>query len=371
LPDRFEPLGVGLLAAGLMASGGAVSLRLRRAGQSLEERAESAGIVALAAFAALLAFLAMKESWDSGRLFFGVLSAVGLVGALLVLLPRVVRRIVVSLLVVFHFAGILTAVTCVPPPGALPPWISSQLWARVFRPYLMFAYVNNAYHFYSPEPGPPTLLWFRIQYEDNSSQWVKIPNREESLTRLGYQRLLALTESTSYNSNAPPPDFKFRLDRRQLAGMTFKPAPIPMPDNAPADNYREPNDLSKRMIASYASFVAHHYPHPTNPEVGVAGVKVYRILHRIIEPGEMAGGVSPIDKTTYGPFFMGEFDRDGNLKDPTEPFLYWYLPIFYANLPEGYTNGQFLLKAPPKGAKLINCMEIHAGDALPTEKEQP
>src|SRR5438045_224861 len=84
--------------------------------------------------------------------------------AVLVLLPRPARRVVLSLLLLVHFAGILTAVTAVDPQGGSAPWVSRQLFARVYRPYLGFMYLSNAYHFYSPNPGPPTLLWFRIQY---------------------------------------------------------------------------------------------------------------------------------------------------------------------------------------------------------------
>ena len=28
-------------------------------------------------------------------------------------------------------------------------------------------YLNNAYHFYSPDPGPATYVWFRIFYISN------------------------------------------------------------------------------------------------------------------------------------------------------------------------------------------------------------
>jgi hypothetical protein len=139
------------------------------------------------------------------------------------------------------------------------------------------------------------------------------------------------------------------------------------------------------MVASYARYVAGHYPHPSDPAVGVDTVKVYRVLHRIILPEELSQGYSPIDKTLYVPVFVGEFDPDGNLvrfdaagkphKGPSvkqdlslhdDPFLYWYLPIYYANLPEEtYYNRMFgnpYVKPLPRDAKLIDCMRIHAGD---------
>jgi hypothetical protein len=34
-----------------------------------------------------------------------------------------------------------------------------------------------------------------------------------------------------------------------------------------------------------------------------------------------------VDPTLFWPYFQGEFDRDGNLKDPNDPYLYWLIPI--------------------------------------------
>ena len=72
------------------------------------------------------------------------------------------QRIAFSLLVLYHFAGIFSAITSPPPT----PWLTGQFWARVFRPHLEFSYVNNAYQFYSPQPGPAQVLWFCITGTD-------------------------------------------------------------------------------------------------------------------------------------------------------------------------------------------------------------
>ncbi len=75
----------------------------------------------------------------------------------------------------------MTAVTAVEPPGADGSLAFRWLWGKVYRPYLQFFYLNNAYHFYSPEPGPPVLVWFRIDYTDNKSMWYRIPNDEDKV----------------------------------------------------------------------------------------------------------------------------------------------------------------------------------------------
>src|SRR5262249_54099959 len=144
-----------------------------------EDRLHAAILLATGSGLVLLCREALNEEWDSLQMALGVFSAVAMVGALVVLLPRVGRRIVASLLLLFHFSGMLTASTAVAPPNAPAPWLSMTLWCKVYRPYLQFAYLNNAYHFYSPEPGPPMLVWFRVEFEGNAkAEWLKLTNRD-------------------------------------------------------------------------------------------------------------------------------------------------------------------------------------------------
>ena len=79
-------------------------------------------------------------------------------------LPSPVRRFAafgVSVLILVHFTAITSAVLA-NPPG---PWVAMQSQHLIFRPYLAFMYLNNAYRFYSPEPGPsqPVVVSHRIQ----------------------------------------------------------------------------------------------------------------------------------------------------------------------------------------------------------------
>ena len=62
--------------AGLITAGAAVSLRLKTAGQAFEERMESAGVLAVAAFAALLAYFGTDQAWDSMHMVLVVLVVV-------------------------------------------------------------------------------------------------------------------------------------------------------------------------------------------------------------------------------------------------------------------------------------------------------
>ena len=166
---------------------------------------ESAAVLTLAALASFCACRALAnpaspDDWDSLRLFLAVLFMVALGAAPLVLVSQSLRRFVISLLILFHFLGIGTAVLS-PVPS---PWLIQQAWARVFQPYLEFMYLNNAYHFYSPEPGPASFLWFRMYYEDPHGKlwahWLKVPDLDEkgwhkNKLALEYRRMLAVTEN--------------------------------------------------------------------------------------------------------------------------------------------------------------------------------
>src|SRR5262249_31092804 len=168
-----------------------------------------------------------------------------------------------------------------------------QLWTYVYRPYLQFLYMTNAYHFYSPDPGPPNHLWFSVTYEDGSWEWVKYPNRKTSSVGMQYQRHLALPE----HSFTPRPTLPYsaaqievlrrtqsdeEVERQALGGsweqiykrrmdgslqlayagkweQNGKPVELAMP--IPMDlerdlnifmQYREPTETSKKLIASVA-----------------------------------------------------------------------------------------------------------------------
>ncbi|HEY7423397.1 MAG TPA: hypothetical protein VH682_04070 [Gemmataceae bacterium] len=392
-PARLIFLGIGLLLAG-----SAVARRLQTAGWELEDRAESAGLLALSAFVALLGFLAMEKSWDSGQIFLGTLIALALFGSFVVLLPRTGRRIVASILVLLHFGGILTAVTAVPPRQDPAPWLSMQLWTHIYRHYLTFAYLTNAYHFYSPDPGPPTLLWFHVEYADGSARWIKLPNRRESPVLLHHQRMLAAAESANNPIPGLPLDPERKVQVEKLFGRPYEILPgIPhdtgdvvvkrrrmigerLPFKDPQDGrdapirldevefsglmaqYSEPQEIARRLIASFARHIGRTTPHQIDRRIAVKAVRVYRVTHNLITPREFSEGRDPVlDETTFNPFYMGKYDLDGKLLDPLDPFLFWHLPI--VRLPQRYPEpGTFLYEHMPQPGpqKLVNFVEIHA-----------
>jgi hypothetical protein len=100
------------------------------------------------------------------------------------------------------------------------------------------------------------------------------------------------------------------------------------PEGALEMQYRHPEEMSKRYISQYARHVAQAYPHD-DPNIDVAGVKVYLVIHNMLLPPQLVNPkFKPDDAWTYMPFYDGDFDKDGKLKDPDDPLLYWLIPRF-------------------------------------------
>jgi hypothetical protein len=361
---------VGFLISRLVPSAGLVLalIGLLATSIALVIRPLSPGVLGLGAVCALLAELSVKD-WAPLVLVTSIMTCALAVAALLMLLPQVLRRLAFSGLIVFHFGGIVTAVTTVSPN----PWISQQLWARVYRPYLEFMYLNNAYHFYAPEPGPGILAWFYVRYEDGSGHWFKLPTREHHAVALEYQRRLSFCESINQLLQVDSVPVT-ALQRRAWAFNNLGFLGHPYYPN-PATQYHPPNWYSKEMIKTYARYVAGHTPHPTHPELKVTSVKVYRVVHTILDAKMMAEKRDPADKTLYLPYFQGEYDPDGNLRNPDDPMLYWLVPILtreqaklaLAELPGGQQGRPFEvrfdqknLEADPDDPNIINQLERHA-----------
>ena len=309
--------------AGAEARAGLIFASLLTAGTAVAIQPKSSPLLAAAAGVGILAYLAMdpwertSSSWDSARWLVVFLSGVALAAAVLMVLPRVMRRVIVSLLIVFHFVGILSTVFSVHPA----PWLAINVYGYVFRNYLEFMYLNNAYHFYSPNPGPPNLLWFRIEYEDGTWRWLKIPNREDYPTSVNYQRRLSLAEYASQGKVADSKSMDRRVERRNSIRLLIPTHPL-LP---PSDQYKEPNQYSKWMLESYARHVARHYP--SEKSSPVARVRIYRVIHIIPDAKSLAYGDHPLDMYFNLPYYVGTFDPQGRLLDPDDPLLYWLVPI--------------------------------------------
>lgn len=328
LPTAVEYLRVALSLTGVFVAGTALTL-----GPGLSR------VWAIAAIACFCGSLGLPDSWDSFQMLFRVGTGVAAAGAVLVAAPANIRYALISCGLLFHFGGILTATTWPEPT----PWLTNQVGMRVYQPYLTFMYLRNAYHFYSPDPGPASHLFFLIKYELDEtdpatgkpkvvSEWFTMPRRDTQLKDplgMTYYRRLSLTELASQTAapligvkNVETLEAEGRRVKASIANQV--PHPEACGDPIPAQ-YRVPQThISSYLLPSYVRYLASSN---SGPGRKVVSVKIYRVEHRIVPTAAFVGGLSPHHPTTFKPYYYGEYAPDGKLIDPQDPMLYWLVPV--------------------------------------------
>ena len=340
-----------LTVGGLVAAGVAVSLRPNRP-----------SFLALACLACLLARLGFHPAWDSGRLLAGFGAIAAGIGAVLMAVPQTYRRVGVSLLVLFHFGGILVAVTRPPSVQSEPPWLNQAARAYIYRPYAQFIHMTEAYFYYAPDPGSSRLLWFCVSYQSGEQRWFKLPrNPEDRIDPAGltYHRrwvLAAKTDLSIYDITIPPHVLKRRETRAKGdAAILFHP-------ELPRDEQYWPQSESSRLflLPSYARHIAsrREFQHP-NGATPVTSIRVYLVEHRILRP-ERFSRSDPFGLDTYLPYFLGEYGADGSPTHADDDMMFWLVPIFYerawADVPEWHTP-----RSHPGDFRLYDGLKNHTG----------
>ena len=330
---------------------------------------ESGLMLAIVCVTVVVAGRSVPVAADTLRFFLAVLALAIAFGVSLLTAPVGVRYAVLSIFAVLHFLGIITATLATPPT----PWLATQVWHRLAHPYLEFMYLNNAYHFYSPEPGATTHFWLCVYYDTGKKDeagdpiadgvWVKIPEVDEQgrnryPVALEYQRMLSLNENIVTPDIAPSlyiiddkgqilpgPLLKDRLLnsttgaqwRGTVIGRDTEPTvEVPMvPGLAPDAQYQKPSAASMRLMESYLRYAARK-KHPEHPEWPVLSVRAYRAMHTIPAWYVFKNGGDPNDPSTFRPIFNGTFDpkypeKINNPKapllfNPNERLLNWMLP---------------------------------------------
>lgn len=334
LPWPFDTARLLLVFAGAAVAGLGVSLR--------PDRWE---VWAVGAATAGLAYVGTPPHWDSFRFLFAVLGSVAVALGLLRVVPPAVRLGAVSAYILFHFGGIFLA-TVSPPPT---PWLVEQLYSRVYSDYLHFAYLRNAYHFYSPEPGPASVLAILVRTEAGEettadgvrrkkydTKWVVLPRRPADIRDplgLTYYRRLALTEQLARGAPRHLSLFeKAEMEERRKRLAT--PGSDPYYPLVGEGDYRLPTpDITRYAIPAYARHLLLENT-PSKEAAERTTVRIYRLEHRTLGVNEFTGKLMPDGKptdpyhpTTYRPFYLGEFDALGRLVDPQDPMLYWVVPV--------------------------------------------
>ncbi len=317
----------------------------------------------IAAITTLIASVGLPDSWDSIQMLFRLLTILAAAGTVLMLLPMTARLTLISCAVLFHFGGILTATTW-PDPA---PWLTNQIGQRVYQPYLTFMYLKNAYHFYSPEPGPASHLFALVTYELDEidpntgkkkivREWKTMPRRDGEQLRdplsQTYYRRLSLTEMASQTVPALMTTQNLETEDVKARRLAVFSMPDPSRCNEPVNmQYRIPQPhLYRYLIPSYIRHMAQAY---SAPDSKVIGIKLYRVEHRIITSTAFVKGLSPYHPTTYKPYYFGEYTPEGKLIDTQDPMLYWLVPVLPK--PNGAAPGD------PEQIDYDDHMSRHAG----------
>lgn len=315
-----------LVVLGTLAASVAVSLR--------PDLWQAWGLAALSAAAAALG---LPAHWDSFRFFFLVVAGVAAIGTGLAALTPKWRLRAASGVILFHFGGIFMATTAPSPTS----WLNEQIFSRIYNPYLQFVYLRNAYHFYSPEPGPASLICALLTTEtgekalpDGTKQktyeykWIVLPRRPADVKDplgLAYYRRLALSEQIArgtYGASLPESFEKGELMTRR------RESPIPLHPVEPLGiQYKVPHpDLMRYVIPSYAQHVILENT-PDAKTAAKSTLKIYRLEHRTLDVHAFRNKTNPYHPATYRAYFVGEFDVYGDLRDPQERMLYWVVPV--------------------------------------------
>ena len=251
-----------------------------------------------------------------------------LAGAFLLLLPESGRRVALVCGAAFHFCGILSAVFSVPPPGGNAPWLVQQAWVRVYRPYLQFVYLNNAYHFYSPEPGPPSFMWYRLDYADGERRWLRFPDDMKSPVRAHFQRLLSIGESANQPSGREPDQIRAE-DVHQRIGQMLRIPDLPRDFIVPIA-WREPAPNTRILLGGYARSIAKRFPVSDKSGAELLEIRLWRVVHSIIGPEPFSRGLDPSARKYFITSYQGLYDKTGIVKstDPDEPLKYWLLSSY-------------------------------------------
>jgi hypothetical protein len=342
---------VWLVVVGVIGAGVAISLRF-----------DLWKTWAFGAATALLAVPGLPAHWDSFRFFFTIVAGLAAFGAALRAVSAAWRLRAVTVVLLFHFFGIFTAATAPTPTS----WVNEQLFSRVYNPYLQFIYLRNAYHFYSPDPGPASLICCLMRTETGEKvlsdgtkvptyefKWIVLPKRPADVKDplgVAYYRRLALSEHIARGT--PGASLPESFEKGEM--MTRRrESPIPLhPVELIPYQYKLPHpDLLRYVIPSYAQHVILDHT-PDAATAAKTTLKIYRLEHRTLAVNDFRTGNNPYHPATYRAYFLGEFNVNGDLLDAQERLLYWVVPVIAKGGPGAPPD--------PKQKNYIDYLSAHA-----------
>jgi hypothetical protein len=124
---------------------------------------------------------------------------------------------------------------------------------------------------------------------------------------------------------------------------------IPLePDLVFLEQYKPLSLFGRENMSALAQHLC-SLKHPDYPEARAVSVKIYRVVHNIAPSALLAKGLDPAHPATFLPFYQGQYDPKGDLKDAPkfdtngtlvsgDPFLYWLVPIIADPRDQPITN---------------------------------
>jgi hypothetical protein len=177
-------------------------------------------------------------------------------------------RIVASAAILWHLVGVMVAPISTPPRFAGPTSVIGAKLREVYVPYITAMYLNHAYKFFAPNPGPSHLLRYDLHFADGTKQVNRdeliLPDRFRHWPRLLYHRHFMITEFL----NVP---WLWEPEPVPSSPGTEPPATGPVGEAVPAVGQEAPVNYAKQYVASIAAHLARRH--------GASRVDLYSRAH--------------------------------------------------------------------------------------------
>ena len=131
-----------------------------------------------------------------------------------------VWQVALSLLVLLHLLAVCTPPFSLATRSADGPSPAIAPIFNVLRPYIDALYLNHAYFFFAPDPGPSHLVKYEVDFANGQPTITgQFPDKQQQWPRLLYHRHFMLSESLTERFSPPTaePEPQRRDESRRAA----------------------------------------------------------------------------------------------------------------------------------------------------------
>jgi hypothetical protein len=196
-----------------------------------------------------------------------------------------------SVVIILHLLAVFTPpFTAATRSSAGSSPVNDILWGAL-NPYIQATFLNHAYFFFAPDPGPSHLVRYEVYSEGKDAITGRFPDKQEHWPRLLYHRHFMLSESMTERFAPPngPPEPQRRDDSRQ-AGREYTRAKERWEIELAA--WRDARARYESLQQSVKQHLQHRYQGNE--------VSVVRVEHRPLTPDEFRlENMNLTDAATY------------------------------------------------------------------------